>query len=261
MKCGIIIESLEQLSSPMFAESWDNVGLLAGRRDKEVRKICLALDATDEVVEEAVRGGADMLVTHHPLIFSAMKKINTDDFIGRRIVQLLQADISYYAMHTNFDVMGMADAAADEIRLKERQVLSITYEDEISKEGIGRYGKLPQVMTLEECASYVKQVFGLESVKIYGDANSAVECAAISPGSGKSMIKDAVAAGAEVLITGDIEHHEGLDAVAQGLLIIDAGHYGIEKIFVPYMLEYIKREFPQLEVFAAKEKNPFWIMV
>ncbi len=261
MKCGIIIESLEQLSSPMFAESWDNVGLLAGRRDKEVRKICLALDATDEVVEEAVRSGADMLVTHHPLIFSAMKKINTDDFIGRRIVQLLQADISYYAMHTNFDVMGMADAAADEIRLKERQVLSITYEDEISKEGIGRYGKLPQVMTLEECASYVKQVFGLESVKIYGDANSAVECAAISPGSGKSMIKDAVAAGAEVLITGDIEHHEGLDAVAQGLLIIDAGHYGIEKIFVPYMLEYIKREFPQLEVFAAKEKNPFWIMV
>ena len=259
--CASVIESLEQLSAPMFAESWDNVGLLAGRRDKEVCKICIALDATDEVIEEAVRNGADMLITHHPLIFSAMKKINTDDFIGRRVVKLLQADISYYAMHTNFDVMGMADAAADEIRLKERQVLSITYEDEISKEGIGRYGKLPQVMTLEECASFVKQVFQLESVKIYGDAGSAVECAAISPGSGKSMIRPAIAAGAEVLITGDIEHHEGIDAVAQGLMIIDAGHYGIEKLFVPYMMEYIKREFPQMEVFAAKEKNPFWVMV
>lgn len=259
--CSSLIESLEQLSPLSFAENWDNVGLLAGRREKEVQKLYIALDATDEVIGEAARNGADMLLTHHPLIFSALKKVNTDDFIGRRLVKLLQNDISYYAMHTNFDVMGMADAAADEIRLKERQVLDITYEDEIAKEGIGRYGKLPQVMTLEECASYIKEVFHLESVKIYGEPGNAIECAAISPGSGKSMIKPAIAAGAEVLITGDIEHHEGLDAMAQGLMIIDAGHYGIEKIFVPYMMEYIKREFPQLEVVAAKEKNPFWVMV
>ena len=261
VECSIIIESLEQLSAPAFAESWDNVGLLAGRKEKEVQKICIALDATDAVIDEAVRSGADMILTHHPLIFSAMKKVNTEDFIGRRVVKLLQNDISYYAMHTNFDVMGMADAAADEIHLKDRQVLDITYEDEIAKEGIGRYGRLSQVMTLEECASYVKQVFHLESVKIYGEPDIAVECAAISPGSGKSVIGPAVRAGAEVLITGDIEHHEGLDAVAQGLAIIDAGHYGLEKIFVPYMIEYIHREFPQIDVFAAREKNPFWVMV
>ena len=91
------------------------------------------------------------------------------------------------------------------------------------------------------------------------DLDTAVECAAVSPGSGKSMIRPAVEAGAEVLITGDIEHHEGLDAVAQGLAIIDAGHYGLEKIFVPYMMEYIEREFPQIAVFAAKEGNPFWL--
>lgn len=261
VSCSAIIESLEEHSAPSFAESWDNVGLLAGGREKEVGKVCIALDATDEVIEEAIRRGADLLLTHHPLIFSPIKRVTADDFTGRRIVKLLRHDISYYAMHTNFDVMGMADAAADEMGLKERQVLDITYEDEISKEGIGRYGKLPQVMTLEECASYVKQVFRLESVKIYGEPGSAIECAAISPGSGKSMIKAAVAAGAEVLITGDIEHHEGLDAMAQGLMVIDAGHYGIEKIFVPYMVEYMKREFPGLEIFAAKEKNPFWIMV
>lgn len=77
---------------------------------------------------------------------------------------------------------------------------------------------------------------------------------------GKTMIKPAVSAGVEVLITGDIEHHEGLDAMAQGLAIIDAGHFGLEKIFIPYMKEYIRRELPQLTVFAAKEKNPFWIL-
>lgn len=261
VKCSEIIESMERLSSPQYAESWDNVGLLTGRKEKEIGKICIALDAADTVVEEAVRSGADMLLTHHPIFLSPLKKVNDDDFIARRVVRLLQNDICCYAMHTNFDVMGMADAAADEICLKDRQVLRITFEDEIAKEGIGRYGRLKQVMTLEECASYVKQVFGLESVKIYGDAGTVVECAAISPGSGKSMIDPAVKAGAEVLITGDIDHHEGLNATAQGLAIIDAGHYGLEKIFVPYMLEYIKREFPQLSVFSAKEKNPYWIMV
>lgn len=260
MKCDEIIKSLEQLSPPSFAEGWDNVGLLAGRRDKEVSRLYIALDATDEVVEEAVRVGADMLLTHHPLIFSPMKRITEDDFIGRRVLKLLQNDISYYAMHTNFDVMGMADAAADELRLKDREVLFITYEDEIAKEGIGRYGRLVQVMTLEECALFVKEVFHLEHVRIYGEPDTPIEWAAVSPGSGKSMIKPAVAAGAEVLITGDIEHHEGLDALAQGLTIIDAGHYGLEKIFIPYMKEYIKRELPQLSVFAAKDKNPFRIL-
>ena len=96
VECGTVIKSLEQLCAPVFAENWDNVGLLAGRRDKEVEKICIALDATDAVVEEAVRKGADMLLTHHPLIFSSMKKINTDDFIGRRLVKLIGNDISYY---------------------------------------------------------------------------------------------------------------------------------------------------------------------
>ncbi len=261
MRCDEIIESLERLSPSSFAEDYDNVGLLAGRGDKEVHKVYIALDATDEAIEEAVRLKADMLITHHPLIFSPLRKVNTDDFIGRRVVKLIQNDISYYAMHTNFDVMGMADAAADEIRLKDRQVLSITYEDEIAKEGIGRYGRLPQIMTLEECASYIKQIFNLESIKIYGAPEAAIEWAAISPGSGKSMIRPAITAGAEVLITGDIEHHEGLDAVSQGLNIIDAGHYGLEKIFVPYIQEYVKREYPQMIINTAKEKNPFWIMV
>ena len=117
MKCSEIMEHLEQLSPPSFAEEWDNVGLLVGRRNKGVQRIYIALDATDEVVEDAVRCGADMLLTHHPLIFRAMKRISDEDFIGKRIIKLIQSDISYYAMHTNFDVMRMADAAADELKL------------------------------------------------------------------------------------------------------------------------------------------------
>lgn len=260
MRCSEVIEKLETLSPVSFAESWDNVGLLAGRYEKEIHTVMIALDASDAVVEEAVRKGAGLLLTHHPLIFSARKTINSGDFVGRRLVSLLQNDICYYAMHTNFDVMGMADAAADEIGLRERQVLDVTYEDDISKEGIGRVGRLPKEETLEECGERIKHIFGLESVKIFGDAGQRLSMAAICPGSGKSVIRKAAEMGADVLITGDIDHHAGIDAVAMGLSIIDAGHYGLEKIFVPYMEEFLRRECRELHILRAHESSPFWIL-
>ena len=260
MKCQNIITSLEELSPLHYAEDWDNVGLLVGRRDKEVNRVYLAVDATDEVLQCAVDARVDMIITHHPLIFKPLRQINNDDFIARRVLSMARHDICYYAMHTNFDVMGMADAAADEIGLKRREVLQVTYEDEIAKEGIGRVGRLPNIMTLRECAEHVKQVFGLDNVRVYGDLDAELEIAAISPGSGKSMIGDAVAKNADVLITGDIEHHEGLDAVAQGLMIIDAGHYGIEKLFKNYIKDYLKRTYPNLTVYVHRDINPFVIL-
>lgn len=260
MRCSEVLKQLEMLSPPKFAESWDNVGLLAGRREKDVQTVMLAVDAADEVVEEAVRKNVDLLLTHHPLIFREIKSITDGDFLGRRLLLLLEHGIACYAMHTNFDVMGMADAAADEIGLKERCVLDITYEDEISREGIGRIGRLAHSMTLEDCGEFVKERFGLESVKLFGDGERIVERAAICPGSGKSVIGQAVRQKAQVLITGDIGHHEGIDAVAQGLCIVDAGHYGLEKIFVSYMEEFMHRELPALRVIRAREQNPFRVI-
>ena len=198
MRCSEIMNQLEELSPVQFADSWDNVGLLVGRNDKNVKKVCIALDPTDEVIEQAILYEADMLITHHPLIFNGMKTITTNHFIGNRIYQLIQNDICYYAMHTNFDVMGMADAAADELGMKQSQVLEISYEDDIAKEGYGRYGKLPYQMSLRECAQEVKERFYLESVRIYGDEDKAVETVAIIPGSGGSMIPAALKAKADV---------------------------------------------------------------
>lgn len=260
MRCRELIRKLETLSPRSYAESWDNPGLLTGRYEKEIGKVMVALDATDEVIEQAVNAGADFLLTHHPLIFSARKQINDDDFIGRRLVKLLRNDICCYAMHTNFDVMGMADAAADRIALTDRQVLDVTRETDREKEGIGRIGKLPKAMSLEECAEFVKHSFALEYIKIFGERDRTVEKAAICPGSGKSVIQKSVLGGADVLITGDIDHHEGIDAMAMGLSIIDAGHYGLEKIFVPYMEEFLRKECGGLAVSHAEEQNPFWML-
>lgn len=256
MKCEDIINRLEELSPPKFAEDWDNVGLLVGRKEKDISNIYIALDATDEVIDRAVTLGADMIITHHPMIFSSIKKVNSDDFVGRRILRLIRHDINLYAMHTNFDVMGMADAAADEMKLKKCRVLSVTYEDDISQEGFGRVGRLPSVMSLEECAEYVKECFKLEHVIVYGDTDNMVENAAICPGSGKSMAGDVVKSGADVYITGDIGHHDGIDLVANGVSVIDAGHFGIEKLFVPYMKEYLSRQFPDMTVNMHHLKAP-----
>ncbi len=260
MRCRELINKLEMLSPRSYAEAWDNPGLLTGRYEKEIGKVMVALDATDEVIEEAVEAGVDFLLTHHPLIFSARKQINDDDFIGRGLVKLLGNDICCYAMHTNFDVMGMADAAADKIALTDRQVLDVTRETDREKEGIGRVGKLQKAMSLKECAELVKHSFALDYIKIFGEKNRIVERAAICPGSGKSVIQKSVLGGADVLITGDIDHHEGIDAMAMGLSIIDAGHYGLEKIFVPVMEEFLKRECGELVVFRAREQNPFWML-
>lgn len=260
MRCSDVMKILETLSPTSFAEGWDNVGLLLGRKDKTVHKVMLALDATDDVVEQAVLQRVDMLITHHPLLFSGIKKITEDDFIGRRLIKLIKNDICYYAMHTNFDVMGMADAAADAMKLLNSEVLEVTYEDEIAKEGIGRIGRLSKEMSLEECAEFCKEVFNINSIRVYGDKDTVIETVAIVPGSGKDYIDAALSKQADVYITGDIGHHNGLDAMEQGLMILDAGHYGIEKIFVPYMAEFFESQMPELVVNKAVEKEPFLVM-
>lgn len=260
MRCVDIMGLLESIAPVSYAEEWDNVGLLLGRKDKTVHKVMLAVDATDDVVQQAVLQGADMLITHHPLLFSAVKRITEDDFIGRRLIHLIKNDICYYAMHTNFDVMGMADAAADMLQLHSPEVLEVTFEDDVAKEGIGRIGRLPHEMSLKECAQYCKTVFGLDSVRIYGDEDAPVETVAIVPGAGDDYIKNALSMQADVFITGDIGHHDGLDAMEQGLAVIDASHYGIEKLFVPYMAEVMEGRMPELVVIKATEKEPFTVV-
>lgn len=199
-----------------------------------------------------------MLLTHHPLIFSPQNRITAEDFTGKRIIKLIANDICCYASHTNFDVMGMGDEAAERLALEERSVLEITFEDELSQEGIGRVGILPECMTLRECASYVKETFDLDTVKVFGEEDRKVRKAAVVPGAGKDYIRQAVRAGADVYITGDIGHHDGTDALEQGLTIIDAGHFGVEQIFVPYMKEFLSRELPSIHLLSARQQEPFW---
>lgn len=263
MICREIIEIIEKRYPKRYAMDWDNVGLLTGRYEKDVQKIYIALDATDEVIEEAVRYQADLLITHHPMIFRGMKKISDDDFIGRRVIKLIQNDISYYAMHTNYDVMGMADLAGEILRLESPEVLEVTSVEgdaDGTVEGIGRVSDLTAPMSLRECCAFVKERFVLPSVKVFGDPEKQVSRMGVFPGSGKSAIEVSLAKGVDVLVTGDIDHHEGIDAVARGMAVIDAGHYGVEHIFIADMRGFCESHFPHISVETTQIQHPFWTM-
>lgn len=257
MKCREVIEGLQKKWPDHFAMEWDNVGLLVGDKEQEVHHIFVALDVTDEVLMQAVACGADMIITHHPLIFSPVKKILADDFLGRRLIKLIKYDICYYAMHTNFDVAGMADLNAKDLRLQDAEVLEVTYSDENRTEGIGRIGQVPFEMKLHEFGVFVKESLGLEKIRVYGDPDAVIRKAAISSGSGKSMIRAGISSGADVLVTGDIDYHTGIDAVAQGLAIVDAGHYGTEMIFISHMEQALKEMYPDMIITAARIQQPF----
>ena len=256
MRCQDILDKIEARYPRKYACDWDNVGLLAGSREREVDTVYIALDATDEVVDAASECGAQLLLTHHPMIFGGLKSVTTDDYVGERLIRLIRNDISYYAMHTNYDVMGMAELAADMLDLKDRKVL----EEVLDGEGIGRVGDLPRSMTLEECANFVKGRFRLPNVKIFGEPEKQVQRAAICPGSGKSEAKPALSMGAEVYITGDIDHHTGIDMADCGMAIIDAGHYGVEHIYIADMEQFLKENCPELRVYTAPVKQPFQVL-
>lgn len=253
MKCQEIIEEIEKRYPREYACEWDNVGLLAGDRQREVKRIYIALDATDRTIDRAVSFGAELLLTHHPLIFGGIRSVTADDCTGRRLIKLIENGISCYAMHTNYDVLGMASLASDLLGLTETSVL----EEVRDGEGIGRTGKLPKEMTLKECACYVKERFSIPDVRIFGDPEGTVSTAAISPGSGKSMTHPALKKGADVLISGDIDHHTGIDMADSGLSIIDAGHYGLEHIYIADMENFLRERFPELVIETALEEQPF----
>ncbi len=249
-----IVELLEKLCPKEYACEWDNPGMHIGHNNNEIHKILVAVDADDEVVEFAVNNQVDMIVTHHPLLFRGIKQINDNSFIGRRVMKLIENGINCYCMHTNFDAVGgMATSAADRLELTDCKVLSEVKDGE----GIGRCGRLPKELTIRELCELVKDKFNLQKVVLYGDENLIVNNVAICPGSGKDEISSSIKLGAEVLITGDMTYHYGVDSVAQGLCIIDAGHYGIEHIFIGIVTEYLNKQLDnKVSVIPMEINNP-----
>ena len=260
IKVKDLISKLQLLYPEDAAEEWDNPGLLVGHFDAEVSRIFVTLDVSDEALKEATAWNADLIISHHPLIFGSRKQINDADLTGRRILSLAEQRIACYAMHTNYDVCRMAELNASQLNLSDQEVLFETGEQNGIPAGIGRVGNLPEAMTLEDTARYVKERMGIPEVIVYGDAGTEVRRAAVSGGSGPSVVGSAAAKKAQVLITGDMDYHTATDAVAGGMCVIDAGHYGTEYCFIRDVAEQLRKEVPFCEIREAAVRHPYYVI-
>lgn len=258
MKCGDIFKYLKELYPLHLAMDWDNSGFLIGRYEKDVKNVLVVLDITNTVIDFAIQNNADLIIAHHPIIFSSIKRINEDSLLGNYILKIIENNISVIAMHTNFDVAkdGMGDAAAKRLDLRHTSPLEVTFSDEMEELGVGKIGDLPKPLDFDKFIDLAKSAFELNTVAVYGreNINGDVKKVAVSPGSGKGMYKYALGK-ADVLITGDITHHEGLDASNEGMCIVDATHYGLEYIFIDCIAEKLA-EFKDINILKFKNTNP-----
>ena len=258
MTCKEIYDELTKIMPLELAMGWDNPGFLEGRRDKEADKILVTLDLTEMAADRAVAEAYDLIVSHHPKIWNKLSSITWDDNVERIMMKLIRGDISYMAMHTNYDIADgcMADVSARLLRLADTEPLEPTGLQNGHEVGIGKVGMLPEAMTAREIAVYVKKCLGLDHVLLYGeDAFDKTQRIAVSPGSGRGMYHHALEKSVKVLVTGDITHSEAVDIVESGICVIDAGHHGTEKCFVDDMIGKLRGICPPETVIEAEMRT------
>lgn len=327
LKVSDIIKRLEKKYPKQNAESWDNVGLLVGDNRQEVQKIQVSLDVTEKVIDHAVENNVDLIISHHPMIFSPLKAINNNSLNGRKILKLIKSDIAVYSMHTNLDsspeglneyiteLLGWKDTKiideeyldmykmsvfvpvewypgvmkkVEESGLELNNYGSVSFTSDVSeryvdieketlhanknkkieiigeknklyeilgnikkihpydevayeivkienkyiKNGIGRYCVLKKAKTIEEIISETKSKLGIDSLRLVSrDSKKQVKRVAIVNGSGMSFFKKLKRLKIDLFLTGDVKYHEGLDAIEEGISVLDIGHYESEHFF------------------------------
>lgn len=219
------MEVIEGFAPLSIQEKWDNSGLCIGSPDSRVSSILLGLDCTPELVDEAVECGADMIVTHHPLIFSGLKKISPDDKVGSAVIKAISNGISIYAAHTNADkvLSGVSGAMASRMGLENVEIL----DEDGDGTGLGVVGNLPEPMSAEEVIAMVKSKFSLKAMRTSRPLTEKISRVAVCGGSGGSLIGAAVRSGAQLYVSGDISYHNFF--TEDGFMIMDIGHYEQKK--------------------------------
>ena len=243
-----VIEGFAPLS---VQEGWDNSGLCVGSPEDEVTSVLFALDCTPELVDEAIDCGADMIITHHPLIFSGLKKISPDDLTGAAVMKAIRAGISIYSAHTNADkvLSGVSGAMASRLSLQNVEILDMDGDGT----GLGVVGDLPEPLTPEQALALVKEKFSLDVVKASRPGDGLISRVAVCGGSGGSLIGAAKRAGAQLYISGDISYHNFF--TPEGFMIMDIGHYESEIEIVDILFSLIKKNFPTFAVRITQNLN------
>ena len=252
-----IAEVIEEFAPLPLQEEYDNAGLQVGRRDMTVSAILLCLDVTEDVVEEAKARNCNMIVSHHPLIFKGLKNLTGEDPIQKLVIDCLLHDIAIYSAHTNLDMAfdGVSYEMATLLDMTDLRALQPSEKD--PRAGLGVIGETRTPVPRMEFLRKVKETFNVRALR-YSSQNTGimVRKVALCGGSGAFLIKDAIKAGADVYLSGDIKYHD-FTGYGTEIIIADVGHYESEICTKKILSRIIRDKFPDFEVyFSETEVNP-----
>ena len=246
MKVKDIARALEEFAPLQDQEHWDNAGLCVGSPEDEVHRVLVGFDCTRQLVEEAVSLGADMIVTHHPLIFNGLKRIAPDDPVGGAVYMAIRHGIAIYAAHTNAD---KAQGGVNELMVQRLGLLDAAPLDESR---LGFIGRLPEPLGGEAFCALVKERFGLQLLRCSAPV-ATVRRVATSCGAGAGFAELAFASGADAFVTGDVSYHRFL--VPDGHMIVDIGHFESEVDIVAKFVSVLQEKLPTFAVCTTTQKN------
>lgn len=250
---GEILNFMETLAPTFMKMDWDNVGLLCGDENQPVTRILVALDPFEHVCAEAEEIGAELIVTHHPLIFTAPRTVTESTSLGRCIRRLCRSGISAINAHTNLDQApgGVNDVLASVLGLENVQVICPCGTDRDGREwGLLRKGEVEQI-SLEAFLPRVSQALHCEGLR-YVDGGHPVHTVAVGGGACAGEFLDAVKSGCDTFVTSDVKYNQFWDAKEAGLNLIDAGHFHTENPVVSVLAEKLSRQFPEIRVEISK---------
>jgi dinuclear metal center YbgI/SA1388 family protein len=257
-----ICDFLERLAPSRLAEEWDNVGLLVGDRRREVQRVMTCLTITPASGAEAIDEKADLIVTHHPLPFRPLKRLTSDTVPGRMLLDLIAAGVAIHSPHTAFDSAGRGinQRLAEGLGLSNILPLEARMGD-VDALGSGRFGKLPQAISLGEAARRVKAFLKIEGLHQVGLDGLPVQSIAVACGAAGQFLAPARKVGCQLLVTGETNFHTCLEAEAEGVGLLLPGHYASERFGVEALAEVLADEFAALRVWASqREADPLcWV--
>lgn len=251
MKIKEVTQYLEERFPLRLQEDFDNCGVQCGDVEQEITGVLVCFEMTEKVIEEALSMNANLVISHHPLMLKrGICKIEPKDRVGRVILKALENRMVLYSMHTNLDSAegGGNDLFAEKLGLCDTRVLVPTHYDDLAeKNGLGRIGTLPTEMSMQQFLQYVKEKMNLQVVRYRGNSDKIIRTVAVCGGGGSSFIEDALAAGADAYVSGDIKYHDFFRA-DEKMLIADIGHYEGEFFIKEIIYKVIKEKF---STFAA----------
>jgi len=252
-----ILNYIESIAPPSMAEGWDNVGLLCGRRDRAVKKLLVALDPFRTVIDEAIALGADLIVTHHPLIFGGdLKAVNDSSETGRCLLTLIENGIAAINAHTNLDMApgGVNEVLAKKLALADIRVADPSGTDAEGREwGLIRMGQVPE-QPLDAFLNRVKTLLGCEGLR-YVNGGRPVRQVAVGGGSCGGYLEEAAKLGCDTFVTADVKYNQFRTAYELGVNLIDAGHFHTENPTMPIVAEKLQKAFPEVEVVFSEKHS------